>query len=64
MQGILEESQEEAVVEDILMDEKEQADLLVERYGLALERIREIPKEAACPEAVSYTHLRAHETSV
>ncbi len=51
MQGILEESQEEAVVEDILMDEKEQADLLVERYGLALERIREIPKEAACPEA-------------
>lgn len=38
-------------MEDILMDEKEQEDLLSERYALALERIREIPQEAVCKEA-------------
>ncbi len=38
-------------MEDILMDEKEQEELLGERYALALERIREIPQESVCKEA-------------
>lgn len=38
-------------MEDKYIDEKEQEDLLGERYALALERIREIPQEAICADA-------------
>lgn len=38
-------------MEDRLIDEKEQENLLGERYALALERIREIPQESVCEEA-------------
>ena len=33
-----------------MIDEREQEDLLSERYALALERIREIPQESVCTE--------------
>lgn len=38
-------------MEDKYIDEKEQEDLLGERYALALERIREIPQETICADA-------------
>lgn len=52
-------------MEDMLMDEKEQEELLSERYALALERIREIPQEAVCAEAFQkYFHKMAEFVSL
>lgn len=39
-------------MEEVLMNEKEQEELLDERYALALERIREIPAESICGDAL------------
>lgn len=45
-------------MEDIYLTEADQNDLEAERYALALARLREIPGESVCPEAVQ-TYFRA-----